>query len=320
MWIAQSVSLLSACLMLWLCGALAWANQARVLLVMDPESEIHQAVLDGLRANPASIDWRLEIANQHQWLDRQEGRVPGLDDYPLILTIGTRAAQLVLQAAPAAPVLSVLVPKTTYEQLLGAAPAAGQVVERSAIYLDQPPRRQLALARALLPQARTAGLIVGPGLGAQADGLTAMADTYTLELRLTELGHEDDPARAIQRMLPGSDLVLALYDPVVLKPLTAKWLLYMAYQRRTPVIAFSQGYLKAGAVAAVFSTPQQIGRQAGELLNRWLRDGGDGLGDPRFPQDFEIGFNRAVAESLDLRFPGVEEARERMALLLEITP
>ncbi len=110
--------------------------------------------------------------------------------------------------------------------------------------------------------------------------------------------------------------MLALYDPVAFKPVTAKWLLYMAYQRGLPVIGFSRAYLKAGAVASVFSTPEQIGRQAGEWLLQWLESGGKDLGDPQYPKYYSVDFNQPVAESLEIGIPDNGEVMQRMRALL----
>ena len=91
----------------------------------------------------------------------------------------------------------------------------------------------------------------------------------------------------------------------------------MAYQRRLPVIGFSKAYVKAGAVAAVYTTPEQIGRQAGEEVIHWLQNGSEGFRDSQYPTDYEIAFNLPVAESLELRIPNLEETRKRMTILLE---
>jgi ABC-type uncharacterized transport system substrate-binding protein len=144
------------------------------------------------------------------------------------------------------------------------------------------------------------------------------AAEFNLQLNLVELTDNDDPATGIKQLISGSEFVLALYDPVVLNPLTSKWLLYMAYQRRLPVIGFSQAYIKAGAVAAVFSTPEQIGRQAGLKITQWLRKGRGQLGESQYPSEYEIAFNQKVAESLKLRLPTEQETRERMARLLRV--
>jgi ABC-type uncharacterized transport system substrate-binding protein len=235
----------------------------------------------------------------------------------LVVAIGSRATQIMFETMLEQPLLSVLVPKITHDTLLARFPDDSAHASRAAIYIDQPAQRQIALARTLLPQAEVAGLMIGTELASQEDTLVGLAEAFSLRLNLVELAADDDPARGIKQVLPGSDLVLALYDPVVLKPLTAKWLLYMAYQRRIPVIAFSQGYLKAGAVAAVFSTPEQIGRQAGQTIMRWTEETHGNLGNSRFPFEFEIGFNRAVAESLELTLPSIEATRKRMTMLME---
>ncbi len=142
------------------------------------------------------------------------------------------------------------------------------------------------------------------------------AERQGLTLNMESVDTRDNAAEAIKRLLRSSDLLLALHDPVALKPVTAKWLLYMAYQRGLPVIGFSRAYLKAGAVASVFSTPEQIGRQAGERLLRWLESGGTDLGDPQYPKYYSVDFNRPVAESLEIEIPDNGEVVQRIHALL----
>ena len=86
----------------------------------------------------------------------------------------------------------------------------------------------------------------------------------------------------------------------------AKWLLYMAYQRSRPVLAYSQAFVDAGAIAAVYSTPAQIGREAGEIIVRILSDPDSSMAyllAMRYPRYFTVGTNRSVARSLGIQLP-----------------
>jgi len=108
-----------------------------------------------------------------------------------------------------------------------------------------------------------------------------------------------------------SNAILTLPDPVALSPRRAKWLLYQSYQKKVPIISFSRSFVKAGALAAVFSTPRQIGRQAGEVAISILKDPEYA---PRFlyPSYFDIALNRAVARSLGLEIADKESLMKSM--------
>jgi ABC-type uncharacterized transport system substrate-binding protein len=82
------------------------------------------------------------------------------------------------------------------------------------------------------------------------------------------------------------------------------------YRQRVPVVGFSQGLSKAGAVASAYSSPAQIGRQGARMAARWL-DSGE-LPPPQAAAEFSIDFNRHVARSLGITLPDEDEIRRRL--------
>ena len=56
--------------------------------------------------------------------------------------------------------------------------------------------------------------------------------------------------------------------------------------------------MRAGALAAVFSTPRQIGLEAGQLIRQYQRTGN--LPPPRYARNFSVAVNRQIAETLGL--------------------
>ena len=101
-------------------------------------------------------------------------------------------------------------------------------------------------------------------------------------------------------------------DPVVSNRRTVQNLLLTTYRQRVPVFAYSKAYVKAGALAAVYSTPEHIGKQAGELVADILRKGSWSLPKPQHPKYFSVEVNREVAKSLGIRVPGTEKLETRL--------
>jgi ABC-type uncharacterized transport system substrate-binding protein len=91
-----------------------------------------------------------------------------------------------------------------------------------------------------------------------------------------------------------------LPDPLVFNKGTVQSLLLTTYRYQDPVIGFSQAYVKAGALAAVYSSPEQIGRQTGEALVRVLAGRALLLPLPEYPKYFSVSVNYQVARSLGL--------------------
>jgi ABC-type uncharacterized transport system substrate-binding protein len=225
----------------------------------------------------------------------------------LAITVGVRATRAVVANNPALPVLSVLIPRMAYEAINREAHPSRRDGTLSAVFLDQPAERSFALARLALPKATRLGSLLGPKYSALASELDAAATQAGLRWSGTQVGREQETVPAIRKMLDGNDAILAVYDPDVLTPTTAKWLLYMAYQHRAPVLGFSAAYVRAGALAAVYSRPDQIGRQAGEAVMRWFDGGRGALPPPADPKYFAVEVNQGVAHSLGLALPDVDQ-------------
>ena len=73
--------------------------------------------------------------------------------------------------------------------------------------------------------------------------------------------------------------------------------------------------VKAGALAALYSTPLQIGRQAAELLIAH----GTHLPLPATPSKFSIDINRSVADAFGLRLPEESDLFQKL-LASEVNP
>lgn len=277
-------------------GALHAAERPRLLALLSDAAEVYSDAMKGAEAalrTAATTPYTLDI--------QALADAPADLGADLILTIGVRAAQEVVARDTQAPVLSILIPQTTFAQL--SRDAAGrnnsEAGRRSAIFIDQPFTRQLDFCRALLPYAGTAGVMLGPSSSTQLDALRSAATARSLALRTSSVADGDQLAAGIGEVLTGSDFVLAVPDAAVLTSTQGKWLVYMAYRARIPVIGFSKAYVNAGALAAVFSTPEQIGRQAGEWMARWLRR--RVLQPPAHPEYYSVAVNAAVARALGTR-------------------
>lgn len=168
----------------------------------------------------------------------------------------------------------------------------------SAFVLDQPLERQFRLLKAVQPDARRAGLLLGPEQG----GLAAFEQAATragLGLVAQVVGDEGALIRALETVLRDSDSFVAVPDALLSTPSAARSILLTSYRFQKPIVAFSRAYVSAGALAAIFTTPEQV---AADLI-AWLRTQKDDdvqLPPPRGPASFDIAVNRQVARALGL--------------------
>lgn len=222
----------------------------------------------------------------------------------LIVAVGSEALRGIIGRGIKAPVLALLVPESAYERLLKQAGAAG--TNYSAVLLDQPPARQIAALRLALPERQRIGMLFGPESRRQAAAFQRAATASGARLVTGQVDSPENVGSVLQRTIEDSDLLLAVADPVVFNNASVQNILTTAYRRHIPVAAFSPAYVRAGALLAIYSTPSQVGRQAGEMARSFLS--GRPLPAPQAPKDFTIGINGEVARSLGIPLKAADGA------------
>ncbi|HEY2394602.1 MAG TPA: ABC transporter substrate binding protein [Rudaea sp.] len=287
---------------------------AQVLLVLSDQSASYQSVADEVRAGLKDVrDGRLRIDSS--LAARSEGAgATALDNYELVVTIGLAAAQQTLtreKTMTTAPrTLCLLIPRQSFERLLPG-DAHARDPRLSALFIDQPLSRQMDLLRLALPEKKRIGVILGPTSQAMAGELRAQTREHALELTVASISERSGLYAALQTVLPASDLLLMLPDPLVASADTVYGLLLTTYRERLPVVGFSEGLLNAGALISLFSTAAQQGRQGAEIAREALFHDG-ALPEPQYPKYFTVRVNASVARSLGLHLPPEETLGEAL--------
>jgi putative ABC transport system substrate-binding protein len=229
-----------------------------------------------------------------------------------------RFARLPQTVLGGAPVLCALLPQQSFDYLLGeSGRRAGP--DFSALYLDQPLGRQLDLLRLALPRARRVGLLLGAGPDAQQteEKLAELARERGLRLFSTRIGVGEPIFPGLKQVLDESDVLLALADPQIYNSHTIQNILLASFRAKVPMQAFSPAYVRAGALLALYATPEQIGEQVARLVRDALQEQNGrvrGFGPPRYTEDFEVSVNAHVARSLGLQL-NAEDLTRRLRRL-----
>lgn len=237
---------------------------------------------------------------------------PNILGRDVILAVGSAAAQHAKHIAQRTPILHVLIPRLLYESEYADHP---RTASHSALFIDQPLTRQLNLCRIVMPSARHIGVLYGPSSQQLEPLLRAAAAAQQLSLHAGRPAKGANPVSSMKAILDDSQLLLALPDPEVFNRYTVAGLLLTAYHRQVPIIGFSDAYVRAGALAAVFTTPEQIGQEAAEILRTAHTPRGWKLPAPAYPTYFSVAVNRQVARSLVLPVPDqgtLQSALQRM--------
>ncbi len=285
-----------------------------VLVLLSHQTGAYQEVVDGIREGMRASDGVvLQIVPVVEYLKRAEARRQA-ERPALIVTVGTEAAQSMLQEMSDTPICMILIPRATSEALVREYEQTPSAPRRpiTAVYIDQPFQRQLRLVRLTLPRSRSLGVVYGPLSRESEKQLKAVADTDKWDLQAVSVNRENELFGAFTRVLDSSDVLLALPDPLVYNQHTTQNILLETYRQRKPLIGYSHAYVSAGALAAVYSTPLQIGRQVGEYLAELRGKGGITLPAPRYPKYFTVEVNQQVAQSLGLTIATATELQSKI--------
>lgn len=278
---------------------IAYSAEKKVLLVVSKSSEMYLEIVSVVES---------QLLQQYQGgVTIKKVNVPEMEDgqyhnayqdMDLVISIGTKAARIVAKWNSAQPRFYIFVPKSALTKILSESSDSGYK-NSYGIYLDQPFSRELSLTKILLSRAKSAGVFLGSISQTEKDEIIKLGKSAGFELVFANVAEDHNNYAESRNLIDRSDVILTLPDPVALSPQRAKWLLYQSYQKKVPIISFSHSFVKAGALAAVYSTPKQIGMQAGEVAIRIMNNPGENQ-QFFYPSYFDVAVNRAVAHSLGL--------------------
>lgn len=293
-------------LVLWLTAqcllsGTARAETGRVAVILSEDAGAYRATAAALTSLGAAarIEGRLRTYTPASLAEAQR-------DAKLLIAVGSAALGAVLASPSSAPVLAMLVPRDAYERLIVRYP--GRRI--SAVFIDQPLARQLDLLAVAQPARKRLGVVLGPDSQRQQATLQLDAARRGMHLVVATVASEREVFPSIDRVLAEADALFALPDPTVFNAATIQNILLAAYRREVPMVGFSPAYLKAGALLAVYSTPEQMAASAIDMVKASLA--GRPLPPPRHPRDYTVAVNRHVARSLGLQIEADHELMRRM--------
>ncbi len=267
----------------------AVALQAKTIFVVSSKSDaIYQEVEQAIRDNVITQD---NVRYYYTDLSRLNALAGLKPDF--IVTIGSQAMRHYWREQPDVPKLHAFVAFSAYQSLNLEHPISDH---KGVIFLDQPLDRQLDLAQKIVPNAKIGLLLSANSQSPVNDFLLQSANQGIVVNYVSE---KDELVRQAESLLADIDVLLATPDSLVWRPSSAKWLLYMAYQKRKPVIGFSEALTRAGTVASVYSDPAQIGRQVAESIMNFVGGNSD-WSKSTSPKYFRFSVNETIANSLGI--------------------
>ncbi len=215
----------------------------------------------------------------------------------LVVALGVNALEAASQLKPTTPVLGVFIPLPVFNVLMEK--SRRDLRNFSAIVLDQPYQRQMALIKIMLPESKSLGILLGNASGQYSEALKEEGEKKGLHINTESLTQQAELIPKLNLILQANDALLAVPDPAVYSRETVQPILLTSYRYQKPVFGFSQSYVKAGALAAVYSTTAQLAKQAVEIATR-SQQSQNLLLPPQAPKYFSVSINQQVARALNI--------------------
>ena len=282
--------------MLAFCGMAAHAGMA-VLVLSDDSAPYHEAA----GAIESALSPQHSVVRMSA--DKLAASASVVSRANLLVAIGVKAADQIAGLGGATPVLAVLVTEDWY-QTQGRTRLAAGGRSVGVVVLEQPLSRQMSLVRKTFPHAEKLGVVLGRKNAGMLEALQAAAANEGLTLVGALSESESSLVATLGQVLREADLLLAVPDAEVLNRNTVQSVLMTTYRYRDPVVAYSKALSRAGALVSLYSTPEQIGRQAGEIAARAM--GGARLPGLQWPKYFSVSVNTHVVRSLGIDVPPEE--------------
>ncbi len=279
----------------------ATAENTRIEVLLSSNAGYYQQVVAGL--TDALLQEHPDAEIQTVPLNKFSDAADFTESSRLVIAVGTSASEAAMRHSGSFTLLCTFLPRSAYLALLEQYQNQLESKSISAIFLDQPMSRYMALIKMLVPDASRLGTAVGPISKQLLPDIRALAEQQHLQLRHVSLSENNNPVATLSPVVENSDVFLATPDHANLNRVIAKWLLYLSIRQRIPVIGFSLAYVNAGALAAVYSSPEDVGRDAGEAASRWLDQSERKLQPARYPVYFSLRTNPSVARALGIHLP-----------------
>jgi len=180
---------------------------------------------------------------------------------------------------------------------------AQQRTNITGIKMTPGPLPQLARLQAALPSARKIAVLFDPATSADFVSL-AQAAAGALDLTLVKAPAKDDrEAILLIGGLAGQiDAIWLLPEPALISPALLNALALLSLEKHIPLIAFAPKYLELGAALAIFSSPEQLGMQAADLVKRLMSAPAGEAVRPEYGREAAVLANERIIQKLGLIF------------------
>jgi ABC-type uncharacterized transport system substrate-binding protein len=211
------------------------------------------------------------------------------------VALGPNALQSAIDVELATPLLSLFTSNETFERMLSAIPPRRRS-QITAIFAEASPAHQLRLVRTLWARRVSVGVLLSASTSHMEPALRRAARNSDLRIDIEVVRPDDNPVMSLSK-LRDNTVVLSIPDREVYTAVNLRTILEATYRRNQPIIGFSAALVNAGALAAAYSTIDDVIVHAGDVLAEL----GEGRTvEPQYPKYWRVAVNESVAASMNV--------------------
>jgi len=214
----------------------------------------------------------------------------------IFVTLGPAALQAALDAGAPGPVLALFISNAAYARLIAIAPKELHRGPVTGIFAEADPVHQLRVARALYKRHIAVAVFLSAGTAHLRPQIEDAARLNGVDLELSTL----EPGVSVVRALGGvrdARALLMVPDGELYTSGSIRDLLEATYRRGLGVIGFSAALVRAGTLAAAYSTVEDVLAQAVTVHAELVQGHAPAA---RYPLYWRTLVNDRVARSLDV--------------------
>jgi putative tryptophan/tyrosine transport system substrate-binding protein len=285
---------------LWLLPLTIIASENNILIIKSNENSFFNQSIEKL-INMTEHNVKFNIINAKIFEKNPQNFQPGA-----IITLGYRAAQLTTEIEEKIPVIHSYL---TEFQLK----SHGMNKPHYSVLLDQPIERYFHFIKRLL-DIESVGLLKTSDNSYGRKKLKRLERSTALKINQYIFNPDENhgPVSTVRNILQTNDVLLSLPDPTIFNHQTLKGVLLASYRLNKPVISYSPSHVNSGALAAIYTSPPQIGEQLANILNKLLEGKLTPKDHKNYANNFEIKINRQVAHSLNIELPSDDQIISQM--------
>lgn len=179
------------------------------------------------------------------------------------------------------------------------------------VYIDQPLQRYIKLVDALFDDSYSIAVPLSENSRYSKNVISSGLRQFGLKPNIFNINREENISRQLQNNLARHSVLLALPDTDIYNSNTAKSVLLTTYHLNVPIVAYSKAFSKAGALASLYSSIDDIADKTAQISVA-ITQGTPPVQAGYHPENYSLEINTAVARSLSIHIPEMSAIKRKI--------